>query len=452
MKTLYTRLNVILILLLSFSFEINFAQMLKVEMEEISVNSHSIIKGIVSKKWSEYEESGKGIITIIEFNVLETIKGVSSRVERVVIPGGIVGDIGRVVSHTPQFYLGEEAIVFITYDYKRRPTVTEWIQGKLQIINNKVFYEGNEIYYEDFLLGLKNFIQTGEQGKIEINYDHINEGPNSPVSVPSISSITPNNGPALRPYAINPNDPFNPGERGTIINIYGSNFGSTQGTSVVRFYESGGVPADAQYILLWSDTYIQCKVPGREFASSTFLNASSGPIYVITSGGTSNGVQFDVTFATPNKRFSNSNVTFYINENGTPDTDGEFTAIQSSFQTWSSVNHSIHSFVYGGTTSRTPQALDGFNDIGWIESNWPYASSAIGVNDWWFDGNPNSRQITESDIYFNGVNYSWTTTGQTGRYDVQNIATHELGHALNLQDLYGNTDGEKTLYGYSSIN
>ena len=101
MKTLYTRLNVILILLLSFSFEINFAQMLKVEMEEISVNSHSIIKGIVSKKWSEYEESGKGIITIIEFNVLETIKGVSSRVER----GGMSGRM-RIASLIPSKLAG----------------------------------------------------------------------------------------------------------------------------------------------------------------------------------------------------------------------------------------------------------------------------------------------------------------------------------------------------------
>ena len=33
--------------------------------------------------------------------------------------------------------------------------------------------------------------------------------------------------------------------------------------------------------------------------------------------------------------------------------------------------------------------------------------------------------------------------------DVQNIATHELGHALPLLDLYGGPDSGKTMYGYA---
>ncbi len=454
MKTLLNKqLSLIVLIFISFNFFIVEAQMLKVEMEEISVNSPLIIKGIVSKKWSEYDTNGKDIITIVEFNVIETIKGTSSEKQRVVVPGGIIGDVGMMVSHTPQFDLGEESIVFITNDYKGRQTVTEWIQGNFEIINNKIFYEGDEIDANGFILGLKNFIQKGEQGKIEINYKSPNNGPNSPESVPSVSSITPNIGPALRPFAINPNDPFNPGERGTIIDIYGSNFGTTQGTSVVRFYESGSIPVDAQYVLLWSDTHIQCKIPGGQYTlAGKFPHTSSGLIYVITSGGTSNGEQFNVTFSTPNKKFLDPQITFYVNQNGTPDTEDEFTEIQNSIQNWNIVGHSNLSFVYGGTTTRTPQSSDNYNDFGWIESNWPYASSAIGVNIWGFNPNPWLNEIFESDIYFNGVSYQWTTTSQTGRMDVQNIATHELGHALNLHDLYGNTDGEKTMYGYSSTN
>ena len=452
MKTLLNKhVSLVILIFLSLSFSVVQAQMVKVEMEEISVNSHSIIKGVVSKKWSEYDTNGKDIITIVEFNISETIKGPSSEIQRVVIPGGVVGNVGMMVSHTPKFHLGEQVIVFITNDYKGRPTVTEWIQGKFEIINNNIFYEGNEIPTDSFILGLKNFISNGEQGKIEIYSESQNNGPNSPEAVPSISSITPSIGSALRPYAINPDDPFNPGERGTIVDIYGSNFGSTQGTSVVRFYESGSVPVNAQYILQWSDFHIKCKIPGRQW-NGDFLHASSGSVYVITSGGTSNGVQFNVRFATPNKKFSNPNITFDVNQNGTPDCEGEFTAIQNSLQTWSSVDHSTLSFVYGGTTTRMPSGNDGHNDIGWIESNWPYASSAIGVNTYYFNSIESSNELFESDIRFNGVNFTWTTTGQTGRMDVQNITTHELGHALNLHDLYGNTDGDKTMYGYSSTN
>jgi len=57
--------------------------------------------------------------------------------------------------------------------------------------------------------------------------------------------------------------------------------------------------------------------------------------------------------------------------------------------------------------------------------------------------------LTDCDTVFNTY-YSWSTSGQAGYYDVQNIATHELGHWLQLNDLYGGGDTEKTMYGYSA--
>lgn len=72
------------------------------------------------------------------------------------------------------------------------------------------------------------------------------------------------------------------------------------------------------------------------------------------------------------------------------------------------------------------------------------------MNEYWFNSSINSNLLDESNIFVNGVNYLWSTTSQSGRMDVQNNITHELGHALNLKDLYGDTDGEKTMYGYSS--
>jgi hypothetical protein len=55
--------------------------------------------------------------------------------------------------------------------------------------------------------------------------------------------------------------------------------------------------------------------------------------------------------------------------------------------------------------------------------------------------------ITDSDLVFNSY-YSWSTSGAPGLYDVQNVATHEFGHFLMLNDLYGGGDTEKTMYGY----
>jgi hypothetical protein len=59
-------------------------------------------------------------------------------------------------------------------------------------------------------------------------------------------------------------------------------------------------------------------------------------------------------------------------------------------------------------------------------------------------------QITDCDTTFNTY-YSWSTSGGAGAYDVQNVATHELGHWLYLGDLYGGGDTEKTMYGYTSL-
>ena len=35
-------------------------------------------------------------------------------------------------------------------------------------------------------------------------------------------------------------------------------------------------------------------------------------------------------------------------------------------------------------------------------------------------------------------------------YDVQNIATHEFGHWVGLEDLYDEADGDLTMYGFSA--
>lgn len=53
--------------------------------------------------------------------------------------------------------------------------------------------------------------------------------------------------------------------------------------------------------------------------------------------------------------------------------------------------------------------------------------------------------LTTADTVFN-KNLSFSTTGEYNKYDVQNIATHELGHWLQLLDLYQSSDTLKTMY------
>lgn len=96
--------------------------------------------------------------------------------------------------------------------------------------------------------------------------------------------------------------------------------------------------------------------------------------------------------------------------------------------------------------------LDGSNAITF--GDYPTAG-VIGVTSVWY--NPATKTIVEFDIEFD-TDWTWgdaTTTATTDPespeavMDLQNIATHELGHALGLDDVYKTECAEVTMYGYS---
>jgi hypothetical protein len=82
----------------------------------------------------------------------------------------------------------------------------------------------------------------------------------------------------------------------------------------------------------------------------------------------------------------------------------------------------------------------------------PYSDpNVIAVTVVWgyFNVPPKYREIVEFDILFNTA-YAWGDADiDSGSMDVQNIATHELGHGLGLGDLYETTAWQETMYGYS---
>ncbi|MBN2000762.1 hypothetical protein JW935_24650 [candidate division KSB1 bacterium] len=62
--------------------------------------------------------------------------------------------------------------------------------------------------------------------------------------------------------------------------------------------------------------------------------------------------------------------TFRVNQAGTPDCSGEFSAIQSALQTWNTVSTTYIDFDYGSTTIIAASGYDGTNLILWVESGW----------------------------------------------------------------------------------
>ena len=75
-------------------------------------------------------------------------------------------------------------------------------------------------------------------------------------------------------------------------------------------------------------------------------------------------------------------------------------------------------------------------------------SGVIAVASIWI--NRFTRQIVECDILFD-TDFTWGNAEfDPTVMDLQNIATHELGHALNLADIYDSTKSYLTMYGYSN--
>ena len=125
---------------------------------------------------------------------------------------------------------------------------------------------------------------------------------------------------------------------------------------------------------------------------------------------------------------------------------GSLEAIRAGMQTWTDVPTASFVFIYAGTTTSSAHGKnDGQNIVTFARMG---ANGTLAENAFWYS--TGTGEILDSDIRFN-THYSWSASGAPGEYDVQNVATHELGHSLSLDDLYDAADSEKTMYGYASL-
>ncbi len=102
--------------------------LLATDVPELSRRADAVVRGTVSRIESRWTGDRSRIVTEIELEVAETLKGVPQEVLRVVQPGGAVGDIGQTVSGTARFEQGEEVVLFL----ERRPGGTFLVAGMAQ--------------------------------------------------------------------------------------------------------------------------------------------------------------------------------------------------------------------------------------------------------------------------------------------------------------------------------
>jgi hypothetical protein len=136
---------------------------------------------------------------------------------------------------------------------------------------------------------------------------------------------------------------------------------------------------------------------------------------------------------------------YYINTSGAP--SGTITALDQSFDTWDRVTGE-ELFTSAGQTPVYGLALDGQNTVSWVGIVPP---STIAMTRLWYN---ESNEIVEFDIVFNALlKWGIDPDGEgpiklKRAYDIQNIATHEVGHVVGLDDLYEDQYRELTMYGY----
>ncbi len=140
----------------------------------------------------------------------------------------------------------------------------------------------------------------------------------------------------------------------------------------------------------------------------------------------------------------------WINSLCSDDTDTVecINAIRAGMEAWNAVECSSFHFDYGGTTGVT---FVGFDEEHWDnnknlvifqEAEWIHGSTAIALTTTTYD--VDTGELVDADIEFNGVNFRFTTNSpQPGRVDIQNTATHELGHVLGLDH---SPDPNATMY------
>ena len=137
---------------------------------------------------------------------------------------------------------------------------------------------------------------------------------------------------------------------------------------------------------------------------------------------------------------------YHINPNVGLVTAGDpVAAVNSAVEAWDVVT-ATNVFDYAGTTEKNWYELDEQNTISWVKF---IPRDYIAVAVMWYD--PATMIIYEVDIVFNTFhNWGIDPSKRDRAFDIQNIATHEFGHPVGLDDLYDEIYSELTMYGYSS--
>ena len=138
--------------------------------------------------------------------------------------------------------------------------------------------------------------------------------------------------------------------------------------------------------------------------------------------------------ATP--RWVEAAIPYSISDAGSPQipNGSEFLAVAAAFDAWEGVASSNVNYEYQGTTPIRTAGRDGTNLITFVDDTGLGAllgTTTLAATFSFFNSVGGELVFEESDIPFN-PSHVLTTSGESDRFHIQSVMTHEVGHMLGL--------------------
>lgn len=118
-------------------------------LPELLDRSQTVVAGEVLDTESSWTPDRRQIFTTVTLRTDRRFKGGEASLVRFRIPGGTVGDTRLLVTHSPQFSVGERALVFLSGESGRLPRVVAGEAGKRHL---RVGDDGRETILPAFAL------------------------------------------------------------------------------------------------------------------------------------------------------------------------------------------------------------------------------------------------------------------------------------------------------------
>lgn len=159
---------------------------------------------------------------------------------------------------------------------------------------------------------------------------------------------------------------------------------------------------------------------------------------------TINGVPFIWNLVDPSEQakpiISESKITYNLNPAGSDNLTFDQTAqaLASSFQSWEDITTSTVAFKRGPDTTIASTGTDNIYQVFWVEDSTTTSdgldiSGALAVTRLTtYVGGTREGEIVDASTVFNGNQYTWAMDGRLDAMDIQEVATHEIGHAIGL--------------------